>query len=41
VDFESLEDKRVTIRDRDTMTQIRAPIADLVSILKDKLEHGW
>ena len=41
VDFQSLEDKRVTIRDRDTMTQIRAPIADLVGILRDKLEHGW
>ena len=41
VDFQSLEDKQVTIRDRDTMGQIRVPIADLVHILKDKLEHGW
>ena len=41
VDFESLEDKRVTIRDRDTMNQIRVPMADLTNILRDKLEHGW
>ena len=41
VDFETLDDKRVTIRDRDTMHQIRVPVAELVSILKDKLEHGW
>jgi glycyl-tRNA synthetase len=37
VDFDSLEDKRVTIRDRDTMEQDRVPIAELVSILRDKL----
>ena len=41
VDFETLDDKQVTIRDRDTMHQIRVPVAELVSILKDKLEHGW
>ena len=41
VDFQSLEDMGVTIRDRDTMQQIRVPIAGLVYILKDKLEHGW
>ena len=41
VDFKSLDDKRVTIRDRDTMQQLRVPIAGLVNILRDKLEHGW
>ena len=41
VDFQSLEDGQATIRDRDTMAQIRVPIADLVHVLKDKLEHGW
>ena len=41
VDFQSLEDNRVTIRDRDTMRQQRVPIAGLVNILKDKLKHGW
>ncbi|MSQ32270.1 MAG: glycine--tRNA ligase [Dehalococcoidia bacterium] len=37
VDFESLEDNAVTIRDRDTMTQMRVKILDLVSTLKEKL----
>jgi glycyl-tRNA synthetase len=41
VDFETLEDHRVTIRDRDTMHQARIPIAGLVGVLQDKLEHGW
>ena len=41
VDFDTLEDQRVTIRDRDTMHQSRIPIADLVPVLRDKLEHGW
>ena len=41
VDFQTLEDKQVTIRDRDTMHQIRVPVSNLVYILKDKLEHGW
>ena len=41
VDFQTLEDSRVTIRDRDTMTQIRVPVSELVYILRDKLEHGW
>ena len=41
VDFDSLEDHQVTIRDRDTMSQVRVPVADLVPILKDKMDHGW
>jgi glycyl-tRNA synthetase len=41
VDFETLEDHRVTIRDRDTMHQARIPVTDLVGVLQDKLEHGW
>ena len=41
VDFDSLDDHRVTVRDRDTMHQIRIPIADLVGILRDKVDHGW
>lgn len=35
VDFESLEDKCVTIRDRDTEEQIREPIANLSSYLEE------
>ena len=41
IDFDTVEDHQVTIRDRDTMSQARVPIADLVDALKDKLEHGW
>ena len=41
VDFQTLEDRRVTIRERDTMTQMRVPVAHLAAALKDKLEHGW
>ena len=41
VDFDTLDDHRVTIRDRDTMHQSRVAISDLTSILQDKLDHGW
>ncbi len=37
VDFDSLDDNQVTIRERDTMAQTRLPIADLVSTLEAKL----
>ena len=41
VDFDTLDDNQVTIRERDTMHQARVPVADLANILRDKLEHGW
>jgi len=37
VDFQSLEDHQVTIRERDTMTQIRVPIATLKQTLMAKI----
>ena len=37
VDFDSLEDQAVTIRERDTTTQERDPIAQLESVLQSKL----
>ncbi len=40
IDFPSLEDKQVTIRDRDSMAQVRVPIADLVPELKARLGTG-
>ena len=40
VDFDTLEDDAVTIRDRDEMTQDRVPIANLVSVLREKLPGG-
>jgi glycyl-tRNA synthetase len=38
IDFESLEDKKVTVRDRDSMAQDRIAIEGLVEYLKDKLD---
>ncbi|CAE7829265.1 unnamed protein product [Symbiodinium microadriaticum] len=35
VDFQTLIDKSVTVRDRNTMSQIRVPGSALVSLLKD------
>ena len=37
-DFDSLEDKAVTVRDRDTMDQVRLPIADVVDWLAERLD---
>ena len=37
VDFQSLEDHAVTIRDRDSMSQVRVPVADLQAALREKL----
>ena len=37
VDFDSLTDQQVTIRERDSMAQVRVPIADLVPALREKL----
>ena len=38
VDFQSLEDKQATIRERDTLNQIRVPISELRATLQAKLE---
>ncbi len=37
VDFDSLEDKKVTVRDRDTMEQERVAISDLENYFQEKL----
>ena len=41
IDFDTIDDGQVTIRDRDSMHQARVPISQLVDILKDKIEHAW
>ena len=38
VDFDTLEDETVTIRDRDTMEQIRVPISELEKYIQEKIE---
>lgn len=37
VDFDTLEDNTVTVRDRDTMQQVRMPISELRTFLLKKL----
>ena len=34
IDFDTLEDNAVTVRDRDTMEQVRMPISDLEKFLE-------
>ncbi len=38
IDFDTLEDNTVTIRDRDTMEQIRLPIDELSKWIEEKIE---
>jgi glycyl-tRNA synthetase len=38
IDFDTLKDQTVTIRDRDTMDQIRLPIDDLPKFLEEKID---
>jgi len=39
VDHDTLEDNAVTLRDRDTMKQVRVPIADLAARVAERV--GW
>ena len=41
VDFDTLDDHAVTVRDRDTMLQERIPVSRLSETLQDRYEHGW
>ena len=38
VDFDTLEDNAVTVRDRDTMEQVRIPIAELKNYITEKIK---
>ncbi|MBP3620115.1 MAG: glycine--tRNA ligase [Clostridia bacterium] len=38
IDFDTLEDGAVTIRDRDTMQQVRLPISDLATYISEKIK---
>jgi glycyl-tRNA synthetase len=37
VDFQSLEDGTITVRDRDTMQQVRIPSADLIAYVRERI----
>lgn len=39
VDFDSLEDQAATIRDRDTMEQVRIPMANIKNWIRDRLDE--
>jgi glycyl-tRNA synthetase len=39
IDFESLDDHQVTIRHRDSMNQVRLPMADVLKYLQDGLAY--
>ena len=38
IDFDTLEDNQVTVRDRDTMEQVRLPIDELEAWIQEKIE---
>ncbi len=40
IDFDTLDDQAVTIRERDSMEQVRVPIAELVAWFADALPQG-
>ncbi|MGD9474289.1 MAG: His/Gly/Thr/Pro-type tRNA ligase C-terminal domain-containing protein, partial [Eubacteriaceae bacterium] len=37
VDFDSLEDGAVTLRDRDTMNQVRLPITEVAAYINERI----
>ncbi len=37
VDFDTLDDDAVTVRERDTMEQIRVPIANVLDAVRERL----
>jgi glycyl-tRNA synthetase len=40
-DFDSLEDHSVTIRDRDSLEQIRVPVEKIVGVMTGLMREGW
>jgi glycyl-tRNA synthetase len=40
VDFDSLEDDAVTVRDRDTTEQVRVPIEGLLAELRERMDSA-
>ncbi|MBQ7164869.1 MAG: glycine--tRNA ligase [Clostridia bacterium] len=40
IDFDTLEDNTVTVRDRDTMEQIRLPVSELEAFVNEKIQFN-
>jgi glycyl-tRNA synthetase len=38
IDFETLENNTVTVRERDSMTQVRVPISEVASIVGERVD---
>ncbi|MBI5311491.1 MAG: glycine--tRNA ligase, partial [Actinobacteria bacterium] len=41
IDHQTLEDDTVTLRDRDTLEQVRMPIGDVAGELAERLAAPW
>ena len=41
IDFDTLDDEAVTIRERDSMEQVRVPIANLMDAVQERLPEVW
>jgi glycyl-tRNA synthetase len=41
VDHQSLEDRTVTVRDRDSLSQDRVPVDELPALLAARLAEPW
>ncbi|MEX1159117.1 MAG: glycine--tRNA ligase [Thermomicrobiales bacterium] len=41
VDFDSLNDNAVTVRERDSMAQVRVPIAEVADLIQSRLAEEW
>ncbi|HET6868906.1 MAG TPA: glycine--tRNA ligase [Solirubrobacteraceae bacterium] len=41
IDHQSLEDRTVTLRDRDSLAQVRIPIGELGDVLEERLREPW
>jgi glycyl-tRNA synthetase len=41
IDHQSLEDQTVTLRDRDSLKQVRVPIGELTDVIRGRLSEPW
>jgi glycyl-tRNA synthetase len=41
IDHQSLEDRTVTLRDRDSLAQVRIPIGELGDVIEERLRQPW
>jgi glycyl-tRNA synthetase len=41
IDHQSLEDRTVTLRDRDSLTQVRIAIGELGDVIEERLREPW